>query len=108
MPPSLKGRLFEWPSEPKDITPTHVPPPPSKVKCHTCQDTGHHLGARLYPSGHTEVEECCIDCSDTPGALWQGNYAACEYDVKYRKTGGYNQAGRRYEFTQDGKIVWID
>lgn len=34
-----------------------------KYDCDTCQDTGHCMGAALYPSGHTEIETYCPDCA---------------------------------------------
>lgn len=57
---------FKWfatKSEAEEFAKTLLNPIEDTIECETCNGEGQVMVAKLYPSGHTEVNETCPDCN---------------------------------------------
>jgi hypothetical protein len=60
-----KGQIkwFSTKSEAEEFAKTLLSPIEDTIECETCNGEGQVMVGKLYPSGHTEVNETCPDCN---------------------------------------------
>jgi hypothetical protein len=61
--PKYKFKWFATKSEAEEFAKTLLNPIEDTIECETCNGEGQVMVAKLYPSGHTEVNETCTDCN---------------------------------------------